>query len=257
MKYKLLIVLLVAFSTLTYSQEISKKLQRESRANVREGNKLYNQFKFSEAEKDYKKALKLNPTYPKAAYNLGNALYQQNKAKDAVSLYELANKNTKDDFSKAEGFHNIGNSFMKQKQYQQAVDAYKKSLLNNSKDDETRYNLALAQELLKQQQNKNNKNNKNNKDNKNKDKNKDNKDKNKDKNKDQNKNKNKQNPNNKDKKDQDKQDKNQQQQQRPNQLSQDQIKQLLDALNNEENKTINKLNAEKAKGQKIKQEKDW
>ena len=44
---------------------------------------------------------------------------------------------------------------------------------------------------------------------------------------------------------------------RPNQLTPEQIKQLLEAMNNEENKTQKKLNAEKAKGKKIKQEKDW
>jgi len=40
-------------------------------------------------------------------------------------------------------------------------------------------------------------------------------------------------------------------------LSPEQMKQLLDAMNNEENKTQKKLNEQKAKGKKIKQEKDW
>ena len=38
------------------------------------------------------------------------------------------------------------------KQYPQCIEAYKESLRNNPKDDETRYNLALAQKLLKDQQ---------------------------------------------------------------------------------------------------------
>ena len=40
---------------------------------------------------------------------------------------------------------------MEQKQYQPAVDAYKNSLRNNPNDDETRYNLAVAQKLLEKE----------------------------------------------------------------------------------------------------------
>jgi hypothetical protein len=36
---------------------------------------------------------------------------------------------------------------------QKSIDAYKKALKNNPKDDETRYNLALAQRYLQLQQN--------------------------------------------------------------------------------------------------------
>merc|ERR1711991_196942 len=74
-----------------------------------------------------------------------------------------------DKLSKAEAYHNMGNSFMKEKEYGKAVEAFKNSLRNNSKDDETRYNLALAKELLKnQQQNKDDNKDKNSKeDNKN------------------------------------------------------------------------------------------
>ena len=170
--------------------------------------------------------------------------------------------------SKAEAYHNMGNAFMKEKQYEKAIEAFKNSMRNNSKDDETRYNLAMAQELLKKQQqdNKDNKENKDNKDNKD-DKNKDKKDKEggdkekkDDKNKDKDKGKDKEDDKGDEKKDKDnKQDKDKKKDQkpRPNQLSPEQMKQLLEAMNNEENKTQKKLNAQKAKGKKIKQEKDW
>jgi len=35
------------------------------------------------------------------------------------------------------------------------------------------------------------------------------------------------------------------------------MEQLLEAMNNEENKTQKKLNAQKSRGRKIKNEKDW
>lgn len=242
-----------------FSQEIdSEKMEREARENLREGNVLYNQLKFSEAEVAYKKALSKTPNYPKASYNLGNAIYQQNRNKEAVAQFEILEKTAPDKMSKAEAYHNMGNSFMKEKQYDKAVASFKNSMRNNDKDEETRYNLALAQELL-EQQNQDNKDNKDKNENKD-DKNKDQKDKEggddekkEDKNDEKDKGKDKENDKSDQKKDQDKKD----QKPRPNQLTPEQMKQLLEAMNNEENKTQKKLNAEKTKGKKIKQEKDW
>ena len=264
MKNKI-IILFLCFSTLVFAQQKTpKELDREARENVREGNKLYNQLKFKEAEIAYKKGLSKNPNYPKASYNLGNSIYQQDRNKEAVNQFELVEKTFNDKMSKAEAYHNMGNSFMKEKQYEKAVEAFKNSMRNNSKDDETRYNLAMAQELLKKQQQdkKDNKDkNKDNKDEKKDDKNKDKKDKegdDKDKKDDQKKDQDKGKDKKDDKGDQKKdQDKKKDQKPKPNQLTPEQIKQLLEAMNNEENKTQKKLNAEKAKGKKIKQEKDW
>jgi len=264
-----IVILFLCFSTLVFGQQKTpKELEREARENVREGNKLYNQLKFKEAEIAYKKGLSKNPNYPKASYNLGNSIYQQDRNKEAVNQFELVEKTFNDKMSKAEAYHNMGNSFMKEKQYEKAVEAFKNSMRNNSKDDETRYNLAMAQELLKkqQQENKDNKDkNKDNKEDKKDDKNKDkkdkegdDKDKKDDQNKDKDKGKDKKDDKGDEKKDQDKNDDQKKEQKpRPNQLTPEQIKQLLEAMNNEENKTQKKLNAEKAKGKKIKQEKDW
>lgn len=251
MKNSILIIFLGITSLMFSQQKNPKDLEREARKDVREGNELYNQLKFEEAEVAYKKALDKNPNYAKASYNLGNAIYQKNQNKEAVFQFDLAEKIAPNKMGKAETFHNMGNAFMKEKQYDKAVEAYKNSMRNNSKDDETRYNLAMAQELLKNQQNQDNKDNKDKKDDNKDDKNKDQKDKeggDKDK-KDE---KDKGDP----KKDKDNQQ-NQDQKPRPNQLSPEQMKQLLEAMNNEESKTQKKLNAQKARGQKIKQEKDW
>ncbi len=254
MKNSIIILFLCITSLMFSQQKDSKVLEREARKYVREGNELYNQLKFEEAEIAYKKALDKNPNYAKASYNLGNAIYQKNQNKEAVFQYDLAEKIAPNKMSKAEIFHNEGNAFMKEKQYDKAVQAYKNSLRNNSKDDETRYNLALAQKLLKNQQNKDKKDDKKDKDQK--DKEGGDKDKKEEKDKDQNKGKDKEDDKGDQKKDKDDQQ-NQDQKPRPNQLSPEQMKQLLEAMNNEDNKTQKKLNAQKARGQKIKQEKDW
>lgn len=260
MKNSIIILFLCVTSLMFSQQKDSKVLEREAREDVREGNKLYNQLKFEEAEIAYKKALDKNPNYAKASFNLGNTIYQKNQNKEAVFQYDLAEKIAPNKMSKAETFHNIGNAFMKEKQYDKAIEAYKNSMRNNSKDDETRYNLAMAQKLLKNQQDKDKKDKK---DDKKDDKNKDqkdkeggDKDKKNEKDKNQDKGKDKEDDKGDQKKDKDDQQ-NQDQKPRPNQLSPEQMKQLLEAMNNEDNKTQKKINAQKTKGQKIKQEKDW
>jgi len=270
---KNLLYILLFLPTILFSQKKEKEVavvKLEEKQVLRKGNDLFKERKYVDAEVKYKKALKQNPNYERAAYNLGNSVYEQNRFKDALPQYEFVSKSTKDKEIKSQTFHNIGNTTMKLKQYDKAVAAYKNSLRLNPKDNETRYNLALAQKLLKDQQQKNKDNKDKNKDDKNQDKNKDkNKDKNdqdkdqkkdqgddKDKDKDQDK-----GDDNKDKKDQDKgnneQKDKQQQKPKPDQLSQQQMQQLLDAMNNEENKTQKKVNAQKARGKKSKNEKDW
>ncbi len=241
-----IIILFLCFTSLGFSQQKdAKQLEREAREDIREGNKLYNQLKFEDAEILYKKALTKNPNYPKASYNLGNTIYQQDRNKEAVSQFELVEKTFTEKMNKAEAYHNMGNSFMKEKQYGKAVEAFKNSMRNNSKDDETRYNLALAKELLKKQQ-QDNKDNKDKKQDNKDDKNKDQKDKeggDEDKKEDE-------KDKGKDKKDEKGDDKKQDQKPRKNKLSPEQMKQLLEAMNNEENKTQKKLNAQKAKSKK-------
>ncbi|PHR73702.1 MAG: DNA primase [Lutibacter sp.] len=261
MKKILFILFLLPLSI--FAQQDKDTLEKEARQFVREGNELYNQLKFADAEVKYKKALEKSPDYEIANYNLGNALSQQNRNKEAVIKYELVAKTTKDKFTRASSMHNIGNAHYKDKEYQKAVDSYKHSLRANPKDDETRYNLALAQEMLKNQQenedkNKDNKDNKDDK--KDKDKEKDKKDDKKDGDdkKDEDK-KDDEKKDDEDKKDPNKDKKDEEQKQQPQQgkLSPQQVKQLLEAMNNEEQKTQKKMNAKKERGKKIKQEKDW
>ena len=267
------IILFFLFLTSTLqvvAQKDSIALQRKARKMVRSGNELYEKQQFTDASVAYKKALANSSSYDKASYNLGNALYQDQNFKEAIPQYELTAKTAEDKYTKAEAYHNMGNAFMETKNYQGAVDAYKNSLRNNPNDDETRYNLAVAQKLLDKQNQDNKDKNKDDKNDKNEDK-KDKDDKNKDQDKKDGEDKDKDKKDDKDKDgkgDEDKKDnqdpnkndnKDQKENPKPQQgkMSPQQIKQLLESLNNEEKKTQKKMNAKKAKGKKIKQEKDW
>ena len=126
--------------------------EKTDRDYLRSGNKLYNDSLFIKAEVDYRKALELNPKSTDAMFNLANALLMQQKAKEAMEQYESVSKIEKDKEKLAQIYHNMGVILQSTKQLPQCIEAYKESLRNNPKDDETRYNLALAQKQLKDQQ---------------------------------------------------------------------------------------------------------
>lgn len=222
-------VLLMCISTLSVSA------QKESN-DVRAGNKLYKSSKFTEAEIAYRKGLVRNPKSFEATYNLGNALFKQKKYPEALEKYHAALELKPSEKKKiAAAFHNTGNSLLMDKKIEESIKAYKSALKNNPQDDETRYNLAYAQMMLKKQQQQK----------------KDNKDKNKDQNKD------KQDPKKDQKQDQKPKDQPQQQQQQPKpQMSKENAQQILDALQQDEKNTQDKAKKQQVRGTK-KAEKDW
>lgn len=130
----------------------SVSAQKAERDYIRKGNRAFKDSVFVDAEVNYRKALEVNPKSSISMYNLGNTLVRQNKVQEAMEQYSAAAKIEKDKSKLAYIFHNIGDIFQTQKDYAKAVEAYKESLRNNPKDDETRYNLALAQKLLKDQE---------------------------------------------------------------------------------------------------------
>ena len=126
--------------------------QKAERDFIRKGNRFFKDSVYVDAEVNYRKALETNPQSTVSMFNLGNTLAQQNKLQEAMEQYVAATKIEKDKNDLAQIYHNMGVIFQSQKDYGKAVEAYKQSLRNNPKDDETRYNLALSQKMLKDQQ---------------------------------------------------------------------------------------------------------
>lgn len=139
-------VLLLLMAAVTVSA------QKAERDFIRKGNRFFKDSVYVDAEVNYRKALEVNPKSTISMFNLGNTLAQQNKLQEAMEQYVAATKIEKDKDGLAQIYHNMGVIFQSQKDYAKAVEAYKQSLRNNPKDDETRYNLALAQKMLKDQQ---------------------------------------------------------------------------------------------------------
>jgi len=127
--------------------------QQES-ADVRRGNRDYKKEKYIDAEIDYRKGLDKNNNSFEGHFNLGNSLFKQEKYADALEEYQKANSllDGTDKSRIAATQHNMGNAYFAQQQYDKAVEAYKYALKNNPKDDDTRYNLVRAMQMLQQQQ---------------------------------------------------------------------------------------------------------
>lgn len=260
MNAKLLILPIVVFLSIDgYSQD-------GSLSTTRKGNRLMKKDKYYEAEKEYRKVLEEKPFMTEANFNLGNSLYNQGKYDEAATQYEESMISAKEDSDNANSFYNLGNSYYNQEQYDMAVEAYKQALRINPDDQDARYNLAMAQQKLKQnggqggsqQQNDNNQ----------------------EQNQDQQQNQSQQNQQEQQNQQQDQQQNQQQEQQQGQQqdqqqqqgqesekrdgqeaqqmqISKEDAERMLEALKNNEQKTIRKVQDSKSQGQRVKVDKDW
>lgn len=200
---------------------------QSDRALIRKGNKNFNKQDYVNAEVNYRKAIEQNNSNATGRYNLGCALMVQQKDSAAIIEFENAGKAEQSKMRKAMSYHNIGTILQKHQLYKDAINAYKEALRNNPTDNETRYNLALCQKLLKEQsQNK------------------------------QNQQQNKQKEKEKQNQEQQKQQ-NEKQEQQKKEMSRNNAEQLLNAAIQEEKQTQEKINRAKQNYPKRELDKNW
>jgi Ca-activated chloride channel family protein len=228
----------IAVSCIVVLIAIGSSFAQTEKELVYEGNNLYHEGRTEVAIGMYRDAIKINPAYRKANYNLGDGIYKEAMAlkrstdnkrvmgmradslsnlmlDDAAGQFDLVSQTVSDKDTLHKALHNLGNCRLQQKNYQAAIDAYKKSLKIDPRDEETRYNLAYAQKKKKEE----------------------------DKKKD------------KDKKDQKQQQQQQQQEQQQPKMSKQEAERMLNALKNNEQKLQGKK--KKGEGERVKTEKDW
>ncbi|MBN2173662.1 MAG: tetratricopeptide repeat protein [Bacteroidales bacterium] len=245
---KKLVWILLVFTSAAYAQKENKY--------IRNGNNEYEEKNYKEAEVDYMKALEKSPESYKGQYNLGGALYKQENYEDATKLYNnLTARETGKD-ARADAWYNLGNSLLKSEKYAESVEAYKNALRNNPDDLDAKYNLAYAMKKLQQQQQEQ----QNKEQDQNEDQQQDQKDQQKQDQQEQEQDQKDQQQQNQEQnqQQQEKQQQNSQQQQQPQQISKQDAERMLQALKNDENKTLEKVRIQQMQATRAKKvEKDW
>lgn len=216
-------------------------------------NKDFKKENYEKATEQYQDNSIKHPDDGELHYNLGNALYKQDKLDEALAEYKMALRDN--DFqNKSELYHNLGNVKFKQQEYKSALENYKKALQNDPQNLDARYNYEMAARYLQKQQQQQQQQNQ---DQENKDE-KENKDQQNQQNSDQNKEQNEEQQKKQQQQNQDDQQKNEQQKQAEMKKAKDkkEAEQMLKALLAKEKEEMEK-NKKKMEANKNKSGKYW
>ena len=206
---------------------------------IRQGNREYEKDKYSEAEISYRRAVDKNKGSADAIFNIGDALYKQNKFEDAGKQFVDNHNHIEDKEKKSASLYNLGNSLLMANKVQESIEAYKGSLKLNPSNMEAKYNLAYAQDLLKQQQQQSQEQKDQDKNNQNKDQNEKQQSKDQEQNKDQS------------------EEKQQQPKEQQQEISKEDAERLLNSLANDEKSVQEKVKLAKAMKAKVRTVKNW
>ncbi len=226
---------------------------QQDRKLIREGNREFEKEKYDDSEILYRKAQEDTKLPFVTSFNIGDALYKQEKYEEAASQFQKLSEKESEKLARSGSFHNLGNSYLQASKLEESIEAYKNALRNNPNDLETKYNLAFAQDKLEEQQQEQQQDKDQNQD---KDQDQDKQDKNKD----------QENKDNKqDQQDQDQQnepqdqDQNQNQEQKPSpdQISKEDAERILQALQDDEKGVQEKVKKAKASKAKVKTVINW
>lgn len=114
---------------------------------------LYEGGKFDEVERQLLEKQVRRPDDPDLLYDLGHALYRQNKFAEAEKAFASAAEKTEGQ-KKAQALYNRGNAAFRQNRFEEAIGQYETTLAIDPKDEDARHNLTLAKKRLQEQQKK-------------------------------------------------------------------------------------------------------
>ncbi|MDC0201699.1 tetratricopeptide repeat protein [Flavobacteriales bacterium] len=155
---EIFVIIYMLISTVSFSQDKVELLNK--------GNECFQEKDFKEAEEYYKKSLEEDNQYYKANLNTGHSLFRQaisftqkgmidsarTKCSEAESYYINSELLTENKNEKAESLYNLGNAQLLSQKLEKSIESYKKSLRLVPENMNAKHNLALAQYLLKKNQ---------------------------------------------------------------------------------------------------------
>jgi len=263
-RYILLSYMLILLGGSLYAQGENKYIRR--------GNSEFEDKNFAKAEENYFRSLGKGDNPYKGLFNLADVYYERKDYQSAGALFDSVARLQVDPDTRSKAFYNLGNTLLSvslesdslaAKALPLSVESYKQSLRLNPVDTAAKYNLAYAQQLLKDQQ----QNQQQNQDQQQQDQQQQDQEQ-QDQQQDQNDDEQKDQEQQEQEQDQQQQDQQQdqqkgdseqqsQQQQQPRQISKEDAERMLEAMKNDEKKTLEKVKLGKMKGKVVKSEKDW
>ena len=208
---------------------------------LRDGNELYTDSSYNDAEMQYRKSLEKDQDYFNASFNLADAVYKQERYEESSALFDALVDNAPTENALAKVYHNLGNSLTQEQKLEEAIEAYKNALRINPNDAETRHNLALSKKQKQEQEQKEEKKEENKEEKKDQEKDKEGEDK-----QEQNK-----------KQEKGDEEKENQPEEKKEEMSKEDAEKMLEAIQQEEKELQEELQKKKVKGKRVKVLKDW
>ena len=123
---------------------------------INAGNDAYSRENYDEAQAAFQQATLDKPDNPIAHYNLGTALYRQGKFREATRAFQVSllrhSEQTEDILNRSSTLYNLGNAQFKVGDLTGAIASYEQALRLDPQDANAQHNLALALQLLRQQE---------------------------------------------------------------------------------------------------------
>lgn len=119
---------------------------------IEQGNQLYKQQQYDQAEIQYNNALKLEPANPTAKFNIANTSYRQGKKSEAIKTFDEIGVMEKDVALRSKAWYNKGVVLSSQQRLEESIEAYKNTLRQNPNDGDARDNLQKALLELKKKE---------------------------------------------------------------------------------------------------------
>ena len=122
---------------------------QSARKRVAEGNELFSQEKFDEANNKYQDALLDDPSSTEIQFNVGNVLYKKKNYEKALEAYNKS-LNADDPLFQSKTYYNMGNTLYRNGKLPESALAYEQALKLNPDDLDAKYNLEFVRNKMKE-----------------------------------------------------------------------------------------------------------
>ena len=132
--------------------EASAQKMKE-RSCVRKGNEYFNKGEYKKSIAHYEEALQHDPNSFEAKFDLGSALYCNERYEEAEkTLLPLLDNESLSEIERGEVAYNLGNTQFAQKKYKEALASYRTAMRCNPNDKDAKFNYAYTKLKLQQQE---------------------------------------------------------------------------------------------------------